>query len=135
MSDDQRSEVMVIGAGLAGLSAAVALSGAGADVALLERKPYVGGRAYSYLHPALDEVIDSQHVLLGCCTNLVDLCRLCGADEHIRWYDRITFLEPGVAGRSARRSDIGPSFLPAPGHSSLSFLGAAMLGVEDKARI
>ena len=71
-------DVVVVGAGVAGLAAAVALSGAGARVVLLERKPYVGGRAYSYLHPALNEVIDSQHVLLGCCTNLIDLCRLAG---------------------------------------------------------
>jgi squalene-associated FAD-dependent desaturase len=129
------SDVLIIGAGLAGLSATVALSGAGARVSLLERKPYVGGRAYSYQHPALGEVIDSQHVLLGCCTNLIDLCKQCGADQHIRWYDRITFLEPGADGRAARRSDIGPTFLPAPGHSSLSFLGASMLSLADKARI
>ena len=135
MSAAAQSDVIVVGAGLAGLAAAVALSGAGAKVALLERKPYVGGRAYSYAHPALDEVIDSQHVLLGCCTNLIDLCRFSGADKHIRWYDRITFLEPGSQGNAARQSDIGPSFLPAPGHSSLSFLGASMLSVADKSRI
>ena len=135
MSDNGSADVLVIGAGLAGLSAAVALSGAGADVALVERKPHVGGRAYSYEHPALEEVVDSQHVLLGCCTNLIDLCRLAGADRHIRWYDKITFLEPGRASGAARRSDIGASFLPAPGHSSWSFLRASMLSVADKASI
>ncbi len=135
MSPGEQSDVLVIGAGLAGLAAAVALSGVGAKVRLLERKPYVGGRAYSYPHPALDEVIDSQHVMLGCCTNLVDLCKLSGADRHIRWYDNVTFLEAGEGQRPARRSDIGPSFLPAPGHSSLSFLRARMLSVADKARI
>jgi zeta-carotene desaturase len=102
---------------------------------LLERKPYVGGRAYSYLHPALNEVIDSQHVLLGCCTNLIDLCRLAGTERKIRWYDAIPFLEPGRDGGEARRSDLVPGGLPSPAHSMMSFLGAPMLSVRDKAGI
>ncbi len=131
-ADVQQSDVLVIGAGLAGLAAAVALSSSGATVRVLERKPYVGGRAYSYPHPALDEVIDSQHVLLGCCTNLIDLCRMSGADRHIRWYDRILFLEPG---NPARESPIEPGALLSPGHSAVSFLRAPMLTLGDKARI
>ena len=63
-----RPDVAVIGAGTAGLAAAVALAGDGARVTLLERRAFIGGRAYSYAHPAIDETIDSQHVLLGCCT-------------------------------------------------------------------
>jgi squalene-associated FAD-dependent desaturase len=131
----ETADVVVVGAGVAGLAAAVALSGAGARVVLLERKPYVGGRAYSYLHPALNEVIDSQHVLLGCCTNLVDLCRLAGTERKIRWYDAIPFLEPGRDGGEAQRSDLVPGELPSPAHSMVSFLGAPMLGVRDKAGI
>ena len=57
--------VIVVGAGVAGLSAADALTRSGVNVTVLERRPYVGGRAYSYLHPALDEVVDSQHVVVG----------------------------------------------------------------------
>ncbi len=125
-------EVIVIGAGLAGLAASVALSRAGASVFQLERKPYIGGRAYSYAHPALQEEIDSQHVLLGCCTNLIDLCRQAGADRYIRWYDDITFLEPATPDRPARRSVLGSDGLPSPGHSTLSFLRAPMLGLRDK---
>ncbi|HEY4009643.1 MAG TPA: hydroxysqualene dehydroxylase HpnE [Acidobacteriaceae bacterium] len=129
------ADVVVVGAGLAGLAASVSLSGAGARVALLERKPYVGGRAYSYLHPALGEVIDSQHVLLGCCTNLIDLCRMAGTDRKIRWYDAITFLEPVRSGEGPRLSEIVPGELPAPAHSMMSFLSAPMLSAHDKAAI
>lgn len=135
MSVSPGSDVIIVGAGLAGLSAAVALSAQGLQVQLLERRPYIGGRAYSYLHPALEEVIDSQHVLLGCCTNLIDLCRLTGADRHIRWYDSISFLEPATGERAVRRSDLGPGMLPAPGHAALSFLRASMLGWQDKLKI
>jgi zeta-carotene desaturase len=135
LANPSTPDVLILGAGLAGLSASVALSGAGARVTLLDRKPYVGGRAYSYPHPALDEVIDSQHVLLGCCTNLIDLCKLSGSDRHIRWYDSITFLEPGTSATASRRSDIRPSVLPSPGHSSISFLRAPMLSLADKSRI
>ena len=132
----QRDDVLIVGAGLAGLAAAVALSGAGANVTLLERKPYIGGRAYSYAHPALGEVIDSQHVLLGCCTNLLDLCKQAGCERHIRWYDEIPFLEPATATRGPRTSLIGPTTgLPAPMHNALSFLRAPMLSMGDKLRI
>ena len=128
----EAADVVVVGAGVAGLAATVALSGAGARVVLLERRPYVGGRAYSYLHPALNEVIDSQHVLLGCCTNLIDLCRLAGTEGKIRWYDAIPFLEPARDGGEARRSDLLPGNLPSPAHSMVSFLGAPMLSARDK---
>ena len=103
---------------------------------VVDRKPFIGGRAYSYPHPALGETVDSQHVLLGCCTNLVDLCERAGTSQNIRWYDSIPFLEPTTATRPTRTSWIGPGGgLPAPAHSALSFLRAPMLGAADKLRI
>jgi squalene-associated FAD-dependent desaturase len=130
----RRYDVAVIGAGVAGLAAAVALGNAGAEVLLLERRPFVGGRAYSYSHPALGEIIDSQHVVLGCCTNFVDLIAQAGAGENIRWYDELCFLEPSDSG-TPRESWIRPGGLPAPGHSGISFLRAPMLTIRDKAGI
>ena len=95
MSKNVTTAVTVVGAGVAGLAASCALAGAGYDVTLLERRPYVGGRASSYEHPALHEVVDCQHVLLGCCTNLIHLLETSGAADKIRWYDELVFLEPG----------------------------------------
>jgi zeta-carotene desaturase len=127
MSGGERCDVIVVGAGAAGLAAAVALARDGKRVTLLERRPYVGGRAYSYEHPALSEVVDSQHVLLGCCTNLIELCAQAGISHKIRWYDEQTFLTPdgGV-------STIATSGLPAPLHFGPSFLGLQTLKLNDK---
>lgn len=135
LSAGGQPEVLVIGAGLAGLAATAALATAGVRVTTLERKRYVGGRAYSYLHPALEEEIDSQHVMLGCCTNLVDLCRLSGADRFVRWYDSIPFLEPATAEHGTRESLVGPGGLPAPPAATWTFLRAPMLGAVDKLRV
>ncbi|HWZ12735.1 MAG TPA: hydroxysqualene dehydroxylase HpnE [Acidobacteriaceae bacterium] len=124
-------KVAVVGAGLAGLAAGCALSNAGHSVKLFERRPYVGGRASSYEHPGTDEVIDNcQHVLVGCCTNLIDLYRRSGVAEQIRWYDRISFMEPG-----GRRSVLSPSPLPAPLHTSLSFLHLEALTLNEKTAV
>ena len=127
-------DVVVVGAGVAGLAAATALAGDGASVTLLERRPFVGGRAYSYAHPALGETIDSQHVILGCCTNFIDLITRAGAADSIRWYDELCFLEASASG-NPRQSWIRPGGLPAPSHNTLSFLRASMLGLRDKATI
>jgi squalene-associated FAD-dependent desaturase len=127
--------VVVVGAGVAGLNAAAALAATGANVTVLERRPYVGGRAYSYLHPALDEVVDSQHVLVGCCANLMDFCNAAGLADKIRWYDRQTYLEPSTSSSAARASTIAPAALPSPLHYAPSFLTLATLRTADKLAI
>jgi squalene-associated FAD-dependent desaturase len=123
--------VAVIGGGLAGLAAACALGDAGFHVSLFERRPYLGGRASSYQHPGTGEVVDNcQHVLLGCCTNLIDFYQRIGAQDKIRWYRRLTFIEPG-----GRRSVIEPGILPPPFHSAAAFLRASFLSPTDKLAI
>jgi zeta-carotene desaturase len=123
--------VAIAGGGLAGLSAGCALAEAGFRVSLFERRPYLGGRASSYQHPGTGEVVDNcQHVLLGCCTNLVDFYRRVGVENKIRWYEQLTFLEPG-----GRASVIGPSSIPAPLHTAPAFLCADCLSFRDKVAI
>ncbi len=106
----------------------VLLADSGFQVTLFERRPYLGGRASSYQHPGTGEVVDNcQHVLLGCCTNLIQFYKRLGVEEKIRWYDQLTFLEPG-----GRASVIEPSALPAPLHTAPSFLRAGCLDLSDK---
>ncbi|HZD46221.1 MAG TPA: hydroxysqualene dehydroxylase HpnE, partial [Acidobacteriaceae bacterium] len=132
MSDPRGTRrVGVIGGGVAGLAAACALAQDGYAVELFEQKPYVGGRASSYLHPGVGEVIDNcQHIVLGCCTNILDLLRRAGAEDAMRWSEGITFLEPG-----GRRTKLKPARLPAPLHSTPSFLMARALRMRDKIAI
>ena len=130
-SNSAQKSVAIIGGGLAGLAAGCALSDAGLQVTLFERRPYVGGRASSYEHPGTGEVVDNcQHVLLGCCTNLIHFYEQLGVTDKIQWFDDLTFIEPG--GRPTR---IAPTFLPAPFHSMPSFFGASSLSLKDKLAI
>jgi len=64
---DTMRDVVVIGGGFAGLSAAVGLSAQGLRVTVLEQKPAPGGRAYSFIDSETGDSVDNgQHVLMGC---------------------------------------------------------------------
>ena len=123
--------VAIAGGGLAGLAAACALSDSGFRVTLFERRPYLGGRASSYEHPGTGEVVDNcQHVLFRVCTNLVEFYRRIGVEDKIRWYEDMTFIEPG-----GRASVMHASPLPAPLHTAPSFLRFPFLTGKDKLAI
>jgi squalene-associated FAD-dependent desaturase len=122
--------VIVIGGGLAGLSAATALADAGIRVQLFEKRPYLGGRATSYALPDGSHIDNCQHVTLGCCTNLANFYERTGAASKIRQYDRLFF-----ADRKGRISTIRASVLPPPFHTSMSFLRFGALSVGDKRAI
>ena len=111
------------------MSAACALAEAGYRVQLVERRGYLGGRASSYLHPGVNEVIDNcQHVLFGCCTNLLSFYRRIGVEKKIHWTSEMTMIEPG-----GHRSQLGPSsWLPAPLHGSPKLLSASAFASADK---
>src|ERR1700678_1935025 len=128
MNPNSQPTVAIAGGGLAGLAAACALADSGYRVTLFERRPYLGGRASSYEHPGTGEVVDNcQHVLFRVCTNLVEFYRRIGVEDKIRWYDTMTFLEPG-----GRASVMDASPLPAPLHTAPSFLRFPFLDAKDK---
>lgn len=121
-------DVIVIGGGLAGLACAAALGGAGFRIRLLEARPFLGGRATSYQPPNSTELIDNcQHILLRCCTNLLDFYDRLGVRSNIRFHREFHFIEPG-----GRVSVLRVGRLPAPLHFAGAFLGLRFLDLRDK---
>ncbi|MGH8639011.1 MAG: FAD-dependent oxidoreductase, partial [Burkholderiales bacterium] len=77
-------DVIVIGAGFAGLSAAAALAGSGARVLVLEARPRLGGRATAFTDRETGELVDNgQHVLFGCYRETLAFLHRVGAERHI----------------------------------------------------
>ena len=65
------------------------------EVEVIEKRPVLGGRASSFFPPGETERIDNcQHVLLGCCTNLLDFFRRTGMLDQFRFYNSFLFLGP-----------------------------------------
>jgi squalene-associated FAD-dependent desaturase len=122
--------VIVIGGGLAGLSAGVALAEAGWRVRLFEQRPFLGGRATSYVLPDGEHVDNCQHVTLGCCTNLEDFYRRVGSAGKIKFFDRLLFQDP-----QGRTGEMQAGMLPAPFHMTSSFAAFAPLTLADKRSI
>ena len=122
--------MIVIGGGLAGLAAGVALADSGWRVRLFEQRPFLGGRATSYVLPDGQHVDNCQHVTLGCCTNLDDFYRRVGSSDKIKFFDRLVFLDP-----QGRRGEMQSGFLPAPFHMTGSFAAFAPLSWPDKLSI
>ncbi|MGA2349688.1 MAG: hydroxysqualene dehydroxylase HpnE [Terracidiphilus sp.] len=133
LQKNSQKSVTVIGAGVAGMSAACALAEAGFRVELIERRGFLGGRACSYLHPGVKEIIDNcQHVLFGCCTNLIGFYRRIGVADRIHWTSEMTMIEPGGRRSGLGPFRVGPFRLPAPLHSAPSFMNAQAFTFADK---
>ncbi len=122
--------MIVIGGGLAGLSAGISLAEAGWGVRLFEQRPFLGGRATSYVLPDGEHVDNCQHVTLGCCTNLDDFYRRVGAQDKIKYFDRLLFQDP-----QGRTGIMRAGLLPAPLHMTGSFLTFSPLSQADKRSI
>ncbi len=113
------------------MAAAVALGGADQRVAVFEARPHLGGRATSYPLNTADEdgpTIDNcQHVLLRCCTNLIDFYRRLGVENRIHFHREFFWIEPGGRVSTMRRG-----LLPAPLHFTESFLRLHFLNLAEK---
>jgi squalene-associated FAD-dependent desaturase len=109
-----RADVIVIGAGVAGLAAAAALADRGARVVVVEARPRIGGRASSFVDPATGETMDNgQHVLMGCYRETFTFLRRIGAMDRVRIQPSLAVPTIDLAGRA---SVLSCPPLPAPWH-------------------
>ncbi|HVA67975.1 MAG TPA: hydroxysqualene dehydroxylase HpnE [Candidatus Binataceae bacterium] len=123
-------DVVVIGGGFAGLSAAVALAQQGFRVAVLERKPALGGRAYSFPDPDTGDFVDNgQHVLMGCYAETLRFLNRIGTRRQLVFHPdlAIEMLERGGASATIRTAR-----LPGPMHMSAALMRYRHLTVRQR---
>ena len=123
--------VAVVGAGLAGLSAALRLKDAGAQVELFERSRLIGGRATSFEIDGV-EVDNGQHVFLACCTEFVGFAQRVGMDGHMHVQEHF---DARILARDGRAGRLRAGALPAPFHLLESFATYPFLTLGEKLRI
>lgn len=139
MSDDllpdALNEAVVVGGGLAGVTAALALADAGVRVTLLEGRPRLGGLAFSFRRGAL-AVDNGQHVYLRCCTayrwflDRIDAAALAPLQERLD----VPVLD--LAGPEGRRlGRLRRDALPVPLHLGRGLATYPHLSLAERARV
>ncbi|MGW3469168.1 hydroxysqualene dehydroxylase HpnE [Saccharopolyspora sp. NPDC000995] len=126
-----RGRVVVVGGGLAGVTAALRCAELGFEVELLETRPRLGGATYSFVRG--DLVVDTgQHVFLRCYTAYTGLLRRLGVADSISVQPRfhVPVLSPG-----GRASVLCRWNLPAPAHLTPTLLGYRMLTAAERMRV
>ncbi|HLK86780.1 MAG TPA: hydroxysqualene dehydroxylase HpnE [Candidatus Binataceae bacterium] len=124
-------DVAVVGGGFAGLSAAVALSARGFRVAVLEGKPALGGRAYSFADPESGDFVDNgQHVLMGCYAETLKFIERIGARDRLVFQNdlAIRMLE-----RDGRSGMLRTARLPGPLHMTAALIRYPLLAARERA--
>jgi squalene-associated FAD-dependent desaturase len=124
-------KAVVIGGGLAGITAALDLADAGAQVTLLEARSRLGGATFSIEHNGL-WLDNGQHVFLRCCTAYRALLDRLGVTHETALQERLALpvLRPGGRVSWLRRAP-----LPAPFHLAPSFARFGPLPLRDRLRL
>ncbi len=122
--------MVVVGGGLAGITAALALREAGNRVTLLESRPRLGGATCSFTRGGL--VVDNgQHVFLGCCTAYRELIDRLGMTGSVNLQDRFDVAVLGPHGQARLRR----TRLPGPLHMGQALVTYPLLSPAERLRV
>ena len=122
--------VAIIGGGFAGLAAGVELAARGFSVDVLEARPRLGGRAYSFTDDASGEVVDNgQHAMMGCYTHTLAFLEQIGATRKLM---RQPNLHVELIHPQRGTGTITGSSLPSPLHLLTGILGYRLLSRSER---
>jgi squalene-associated FAD-dependent desaturase len=127
--------IIVVGGGLAGIAAACDLSDAGLPVTLIEARPFLGGKTWSFRDAQTGMVVDNgQHVFLGCCTAYLAFLQRLGIASQVKMQPRlrVPILSAGYPATTLEASRVP---LPAPLHLFWSFLRLPSLSWQEKLQV
>lgn len=131
MAELLTADVAIIGAGCAGLSAAVHLSASGAKVVLIEQAPRFGGRATTFLDRDSGERLDNgQHVLFGCYRDTYNLLRQIGTADKAPLQTTLALTIAG--GPSGQGHVLSCPDLPSPWHLLLGLMMWDAVPLSDR---
>ena len=127
--DPYNSDVLIAGAGWAGLAAAVELAREGVRVSVLESARQVGGRArtISFQGMAVD---NGEHMLIGAYSGVLRILGILGIAEH-QVLRRIE-LALHMRDRNARQVSMKTPRLPAPLHLGVGLLGMRNIPLRER---
>ncbi len=126
-------DVVVVGAGVAGLAAATMLAEAGRRVLVLEARGQLGGRATAFADRVTGELVDNgQHVLFGCYHETFAMLRRIGAEANVRVQPtlEVPYLDP-----QGRRSVLRCPAWPSPLHLLGGVLGWNALRWSERLQV
>ncbi len=124
----QKPKAIVVGGGLSGLAAAMALAENDFSVTVLESRPRLGGRASSFVDRETNTSIDNcQHVNMGCCTNFQHFCETAGIADAFHNEKELYFID-----RNGNVNRFAASAWPAPLHLLAAFHRLGYVSAQEK---
>jgi zeta-carotene desaturase len=124
---------VIVGGGLSGLAAGVTLATHGVRVTLLEQKPALGGRAYSFADTVTGDTVDNgQHVLIAGYRHTMRFLETIGAQTQVRVQRSPSLLFHHPV-RGFRRFSLPP--VRSPFNFLAGIAGCSLFNITDRLRL